>query len=59
MTNEKLAEILNILSGLKKYDWNRVVQAVEMSFSEAQARLELDSASLKGNLETMFRGFLD
>ena len=55
MENEKITILANQLTGLKQSDWNRIKQAVDMSFSSKAAKVELDdSKELKRRLRVAF-----
>lgn len=42
MTEEKLNAIVDVLTGLKAYEWMRVQKAVQNVFEQKYARLEID-----------------
>lgn len=42
MTEEKLNAIVDVLTGLKAYEWMRVQKAVQNVFDQKYARLEID-----------------
>lgn len=41
MNEKKLSEILNLLKGLKLYEWKSIENAVNREFAEMSNRLEL------------------
>jgi len=45
MEEEKLDEILKIIDGTPKYEWDRLVQEVEKVYSHKTVKVELDSHS--------------
>ena len=45
MTNEKLSEILNLLTGIKLYEWKSIENAVNREFAESSNRLALTDVS--------------
>lgn len=47
MKEEKLDEILKILEGTPKYEWDRLVQEVNRVYSHKTVKVELDSQSCK------------
>lgn len=55
MTKEHIASLVEQLKGLKKYEWERIAQQVNLYFALKAAKLELDdSEELKKNLEVEF-----
>ncbi|WP_195833076.1 hypothetical protein [Staphylococcus haemolyticus] len=47
MEEGKLDEILKILDGTPKYEWDRLVQEVNRVYSHKTVKVELDSQSCK------------
>ncbi|MFB2004694.1 hypothetical protein ACEY6L_11890 [Staphylococcus aureus] len=47
MEEEKLDEILKIIDGTPKYEWDRLVQEVNRAYSHKTVKVELDSQSCK------------
>ena len=45
MEEEKLDEILKIIDGTPKYEWDRSVQEVNRAYSHKTVKVELDSHS--------------
>ncbi|MCG1503376.1 hypothetical protein K4S12_03365 [Staphylococcus epidermidis] len=45
MKEEKLAEILKIIDGMPKYEWDRIVHEVNKAYSHKTVKVELDSHS--------------
>ena len=47
MQVEKLEEILKIIDGMPKYEWDRIVHEVNKAYSHKTVKVELDSHSCK------------
>ena len=45
MKEEKLDEILKLIKGMPKYEWDRIVQEVNKAYSHKTVKVELDSHS--------------
>lgn len=45
MSEKKLSEILNLLTGIKLYEWKSIENAVNREFEEMSNRLELAETS--------------
>lgn len=45
MSDEKLSKILNMLKGLKFYEWKSIERAINFEFSTMSNRLELTDIS--------------
>ena len=47
MENNRLEEILEVIEGMPKYEWDRIVQEVNKAYSHKTVKVELDSHSCK------------
>lgn len=45
MENNRLEEILEVIEGMPKYEWDRIVQEVNKAYSHKTVKVELDSHS--------------
>lgn len=55
MDKQTIHEITTNLIGLKQYEWAKIKQVVDMTFSSKAAKVELDDSSeLNRNLEVEF-----
>lgn len=45
MEEERLNSILEVIEGMPKYEWDRIVQEVNRAYSHMTTKLELDSPS--------------
>lgn len=47
MEEKKIDEILNVIEGMPKYEWDRILQEVNRAYSHKTVKVELDSHSCK------------
>lgn len=47
MQVEKLEEILKIIDGMPKYEWDRIVHEVNKAYSHKTAKLQLDDHDIQ------------
>ncbi|WP_199186118.1 hypothetical protein [Staphylococcus succinus] len=47
MEEERLNNILEVIEGMPKYEWDRIVQEVNRAYSHKTVKVELDSQSCK------------
>lgn len=45
MNEERLEKILEVIEGMPKYEWDRIVQEVNRAYSYETVKVELDSQS--------------
>jgi hypothetical protein len=58
MTQEKIEMLLKVVSGLKRYEWNRLVQKVDLLYSSKADKVEFDDLELlEKNIKREFRNF--
>ncbi|MGF2617773.1 hypothetical protein ACQUWN_19520 [Rossellomorea aquimaris] len=56
MNQEKLELLLKVVSGLKKSEWNRLVQKVDLLYSSKADKVEFDDLELlEKNIKREFR----
>lgn len=53
-----MTQLIDLLTGLKCSDWNRISVAVEKVYASKSNKIELDSEAIKNQLELEFRGFM-
>jgi len=45
MEDNRLKEILEVIEGMPKYEWDRIVQEINKAYSHKTVKVELDSHS--------------
>lgn len=58
MNEESMKQLIELLTGLKRYEWNRISAAVEKAYASKSNKIELDFEAIKNQLELEFKGFM-
>lgn len=53
MEEERLNNILEVIEGMPRYEWDRIVQEVNRAYSHKTVKVELDSQSCKAIKELL------
>lgn len=58
VSEEKMKQLVELLTGLKRYEWNRISTAVEKVYASKSNKIELDNEAVKNQLELEFKGIM-
>lgn len=53
-----MKQLIELLTGLKRYEWNRISAAVKKAYASKSNKIELDLEVIKNQLELEFKGFM-
>ena len=53
-----MKQLIELLAGLKRYEWSRISTAVEKVYASKSNKIELDNEAVKNQLELEFKGIM-
>lgn len=58
MNEEKIKQLTELLTGLKRYEWRIISTAVEKVYASKSNKIELDNEAVINQLKLEFKGFM-